>query len=108
MVPTTIDMLLKMLKNEITMYEAFRGAQIGYKIKEGDEPENDISTQLFRNEIKDEDLPVKGIFFELDTEDIVDYIHQLEEEKMISKKKTNPTKTTECARIPYGIKFKKV
>jgi len=79
LVSTTIDILIKMLTNKMTMYEAFKKSpeSIAYKIKNTEKVKQDIVSSLPLNNVADEDLPLKGAFFEIDTDYIQKYILEL-------------------------------
>ncbi|WNY25244.1 DUF6575 domain-containing protein [Methanolapillus millepedarum] len=79
-VETTEELLLQMLCNKITMYDAFKQSpkSVAFKIKEGEDFRNDIINLVQIHEISDEDLPQKGAFFEIKTEYIKEYISELQ------------------------------
>jgi len=79
-VPTTPDILIKMLNNKIAMYDAFRMSsdKIAFKVREAEELRNDIVCLLQIDDVLDEDLPSKEAFFEIDTGDIKNYLSKLQ------------------------------
>jgi hypothetical protein len=79
-VPTTSDILIQMLNNKIAMYDAFRMSpeKIAFIIKEAKELNNDVVDSLQIDDVLDEDLPFKGVLFEIDTDYVKDYISELQ------------------------------
>lgn len=89
---TTPELLIKMLKNKITMYDAFKKSfelfpHSVYKIVENEDISKNIVEKLIISEIQNSDLPNKDSNFEIDLMYVHDYIAELEHFTQISSKR---------------------
>lgn len=80
--PITESDLLKMLKAQMPMREAYARASKIYMVRASKSIDNDIVKVLKYAEVEDDMLPEDGAFFEIDNRDLQEYVIELTESKI--------------------------